>query len=215
MDVITIESMIKPDNPFIRLNPKDNVVVTRIPLSAGVTVPFEGTEITIRNAIGAGHKVAVSTIPAGGAVIKYGENIGTAGEAIEPGDLIHVHNLRFGVGGREYEFSTGLQDLAGIPLVSERTFQGYPAPTDASVPAISSRSWGPATAPPSPASRSRPSSSASPSKGRGSTALLLFLTLTDAASPMGRIWTCYAAPSTASPTTRTSPRPWSWASAAR
>ena len=126
MDVITIESMIKPDNPFIRLNPTDNVVVARIPLSAGVTVSFEGTEITIRNAIGAGHKVAVSAIPAGGAVLKYGENIGTAGEAIEPGDLVHVHNLRFGVGDREYEFSTGLQDLAGIPLVSERTFQGYP-----------------------------------------------------------------------------------------
>ena len=126
MDVITVESMIKPDNPFIRLNPTDNVVVARIALSAGATVSFEGQEITISQAIGAGHKVAVNAIPAGGAVVKYGENIGDAAAAIKAGDLVHVHNLHIDMGDREYEFSTGLEDLAAIPLVSENTFQGYP-----------------------------------------------------------------------------------------
>ena len=126
MNVITVESMIKPNNPFVRLNPKDNVVVARVPLSAGATVSFEGREIQIRQAIGAGHKVAVTHILAGSVVVKYGENIGTAAAAIEAGALVHVHNLQVDVADREYEFSTSLNDLAEIPLVAENTFQGYP-----------------------------------------------------------------------------------------
>jgi altronate dehydratase len=126
IEIVSLEQSVKPEKPFIRLNPKDNVVVARIPLSAGATAAFEGREIRVHQAIGAGHKVAVRDIAEGAPVLKYGEVIGMAREHIRPGDLVHVHNLRFDVGGREYEFSTGLTDLSHIPLHPARTFLGYP-----------------------------------------------------------------------------------------
>ena len=61
---------------------------------------LEGREIKLRQAIGAGHKVAVSDIAEGAPVLKYGEVIGVAREHIQPGDLVHVHNLRFDLAGR-------------------------------------------------------------------------------------------------------------------
>ncbi len=126
MSIVTVESMVKPENPFIRLNPKDNVVVARVALGSGATVSFEDREIKLRQSVGAGHKVAVSEIAEGAPVFKYGENIGLARERIQPGELVHVHNLRFDVGDRQFEFSTGLTDLSHIPLLPERTFLGYP-----------------------------------------------------------------------------------------
>jgi altronate dehydratase len=128
MSIITVESMVKPENPFIRLNPNDNVVVARVALGSGATVSFEGREIKLRQSIGAGHKVAVAEIAEGAPVLKYGEDIGRAREHIRPGELVHVHNLQFDMGNRQYEFSTGLTDLSHIPLLPERTFMGYPRP---------------------------------------------------------------------------------------
>lgn len=126
MNVVSVESLVQPDNPFIRLNPADNVVVARVALSAGSTVQFEGREIAIRQTVGAGHKVAVSPIASGGTVFKYGEDIGRAHESIAAGDLVHVHNLDFNLGEQQYEFATGLTDLAGIPRLALDTFMGYP-----------------------------------------------------------------------------------------
>jgi altronate dehydratase len=126
MSIISLEKSVKPDKPFIRLNAKDNVVVARIALSVGATAMFEGREVRIAQAIGAGHKVAVSDIAEGAPILKYGEVIGVARGHIRPGDLVHVHNLRYDIAGREYEFSTGLNDLSHIPLLQARTFLGFP-----------------------------------------------------------------------------------------
>ncbi|MEX2302474.1 MAG: altronate dehydratase family protein [Bryobacterales bacterium] len=126
MSIVSLEQSVRPDKPFIRLNPNDNVVVARIALSVGAVASFEGREIRVRQAIGAGHKVAVREIGEGAVVIKYGEVIGTAREPIQAGDLVHVHNLLFDIGSREYEFATALNDQSHIPLHAAQTFLGYP-----------------------------------------------------------------------------------------
>jgi altronate dehydratase len=126
MNIVSLEKSIKPDKPFIRLNAKDNVVVARIPLSVGAKASFEGREVRLRQAVGAGHKVAVSDIAEGAPVLKYGEVIGVAREHIQPGDLVHVHNLLYDIAGRVYEFSTALNDLSHIPEHASKTFLGYP-----------------------------------------------------------------------------------------
>jgi len=127
MSLVTLGPETIPANPFIRLSPKDNVVVARVPLPSDAEIDFEGGAVKIRQSVGAGHKVAVAEIEPGGVVYKYGENIGTAKERIRPGELVHVHNLLFGVGEKEYEFSTGLTDLAGIPILSDaNSFLGFP-----------------------------------------------------------------------------------------
>lgn len=125
-ELVTLGPETVPANPFIRLNPHDNVVVARVPLPGGAEIEFEGESVRIRQAVGAGHKVAVRPIEAGAVVYKYGENIGTAKETIAPGDLVHVHNLLFGVGEKQYEFGTGMTDLAEIPKLRRNTFLGYP-----------------------------------------------------------------------------------------
>ena len=126
MGLVTLGSAIDPDKAFIRLNSRDNVVVARVPLPADSVIAVDDREIHIHQAIGPGHKVAVADIPEGAAVLKYGENIGTARAPIRPGELVHLHNLLYDVGDRQYEFSTSLNDLSELPLLPERTFLGYP-----------------------------------------------------------------------------------------
>ena len=125
MGLVTLGSAIQPDKAFIRLNSRDNVVVARVPLQAGSVIAVEDREIQIHQAVTAGHKIALADIPEGTAVLKYGENIGTARESIRPGELVHVHNLLYDVADRQYEFSTSLSDLSELPLLPERTFMGY------------------------------------------------------------------------------------------
>ncbi|MBI1357100.1 MAG: altronate dehydratase [Acidobacteria bacterium] len=126
MSLVTLGPAVIPDNPFIRLHPKDNVVVARVPLPADSAIEFEGRTVPLRQSIGAGHKIAVREIGPGETVYKYGEEIGAAKERIQIGDLVHVHNLLFGVGDKQYEFGTGLTDLPHIPLLDARTFLGFP-----------------------------------------------------------------------------------------
>ncbi|MFF7710237.1 UxaA family hydrolase [Pseudomonas sp. NPDC007930] len=104
----------------IRLNPLDDVVVTLSPLVAGSAVASEG--VSAREAIPAGHKMAVRAVAQGAAVRRYGQIIGFASQAIEPGQHVHTHNLAMGDFARDYAFS---QDThATEPATTTATFQG-------------------------------------------------------------------------------------------
>ena len=48
--------------------------------------------LVLREKIPLGRKVALATIPASGAVMKFGVRIGHATRAIAPGDWVHLHN---------------------------------------------------------------------------------------------------------------------------
>lgn len=84
-------------------NPLDNVAVAVRALSAGerVTLAVNGCEISVKlvQSIPPGHKFAVRDIPAGQAIIKYGETIGKATTLISSGQHVHLHNLE-GMRGR-------------------------------------------------------------------------------------------------------------------
>jgi altronate hydrolase/galactarate dehydratase len=105
----------------IRLHPADNVVIALADLPTGLVLPDLG--IPLRAAVPRGHKVAVATLAPGTNVIRYGQIIGVATQAIEPGDHVHSHNLGMGAHDTDYAFGT---DLRPLPLVSEaRHFMGY------------------------------------------------------------------------------------------
>ena len=53
----------------------------------------EAREITLRDPIAHGHKVALRDIAPGEAVIKYGVRIGHATKPIPGGAWVHLHNL--------------------------------------------------------------------------------------------------------------------------
>lgn len=75
-------------------HPKDNVATAKFPLKAGTLLAFsKGKKIEVREEIRFGHKIALRKIPKNSPVIKYGERIGRAIQAIEPGELVHIHNV--------------------------------------------------------------------------------------------------------------------------
>jgi altronate hydrolase len=79
---------------LVVINLKDNVAVALVEIKAGEPlVGVEGKELTAKEDIRRNHKVALAEIPAGGRIIKYGESIGAASRAIEPGQWVHTHNL--------------------------------------------------------------------------------------------------------------------------
>lgn len=86
----------------IMISEKDNVATCLEDMEAGTDVEVRlGEEIRCVKAlekIPFGFKIALTEIPAGAHILKYGESIGLASSPIRKGDLVHVHNLEGGKG---------------------------------------------------------------------------------------------------------------------
>jgi altronate dehydratase len=82
----------------IVINERDNVGVATRQIKAGERIELgeKGGRITAKATadIPQAHKVALAEIEKGGRIVKYGETIGFAADAIHPGDYVHVHNLK-------------------------------------------------------------------------------------------------------------------------
>ena len=106
----------------IRLNPADTVVVARADILPNTAIPGEG--VTTKGHIPAGHKVAIKAVAEGEPVRRYGQIIGFASRAIQPGDHVHTHNCAFQMFERKYEFC--VESKPTIPTVgaAQATFQG-------------------------------------------------------------------------------------------
>jgi altronate dehydratase len=79
--------------PVLIISDRDNVATALQPLEAGRGLEVAGGAIVVSEAVPSGHKVALRTIPAGAAVIKYGSPIGVATAEIPAGAHVHTHNL--------------------------------------------------------------------------------------------------------------------------
>ena len=104
---------------FLQIHPADNVAVALRPAQAGDC--FAG--IAAREAIPQGHKMALRSICAGEAVVKYGGAIGRAAKEIAPGDWVHVHNVRTGLS----ETAAYAYHPSAVPPAPQEPeqFQGY------------------------------------------------------------------------------------------
>jgi altronate hydrolase len=125
MSLVEIESLATAENAVIRLNAADNVGVARVPLSPRQRIAPGGSVLEVREAVPAGHKVALREIPKGEAILRYGQVMGRASMRIEAGAHVHMHNVGFEEGARAYEFPA--QDRAvAAPPEGGPVFQGYP-----------------------------------------------------------------------------------------
>ncbi len=79
---------------ILLLSEADNVGVALTAIAPGVCVSVGGAAVAVREAIPAGHKIAVRPIAEGESVVKYGAPIGEATRTIAPGEHVHVHNLK-------------------------------------------------------------------------------------------------------------------------
>ncbi|MHA1914831.1 MAG: UxaA family hydrolase [Promethearchaeota archaeon] len=80
---------------FIIMNPDDNCATSLTDISKDDEVELDtGSTIKVNQNIPLGHKFALHKITRGDLVRKYGEIIGVATDNIEPGDWVHVHNIK-------------------------------------------------------------------------------------------------------------------------
>ena len=75
------------------ISDRDNVATALQALEAGRQLQLGGGAVDVREAVPSGHKIALRTIHAGEAVIKYGSPIGLATAEIDAGAHVHTHNL--------------------------------------------------------------------------------------------------------------------------
>jgi altronate hydrolase len=113
-------------DPIIRLSPRDNVVVARRDIPAGTNLPSEG--IVTRDLIPAGYKVAVRAIGQGDPVLKYNTVIGYASANIQPGDMMHSHNISIDNVDKDYAFSRDYVPTQYVPEDQRPTFMGFVRP---------------------------------------------------------------------------------------
>ncbi len=74
---------------------KDNVATAKSVIRTGALLEFPGRKkVEAREEIPFAHKIALRRIAKGEVVIKYGERIGRATRVIEPGEWVHIHNVR-------------------------------------------------------------------------------------------------------------------------
>jgi altronate hydrolase len=124
MSVIHIGKAATAENAAILLHADDNVAIARVPLSPGQRLVLARREVTVAEPIPPGHKVALAAILPGQNVLRYGQRIGRASARIEPGRLVHTHNLAFEELAFNYEFPSGEIELPSPPADVPR-FLGY------------------------------------------------------------------------------------------
>ena len=91
---LNMKTLVKLQDKVIIADPKDNVSTARVGIKAGTVLLREGKgEITVREDIPFGHKLALEHIAKNEPVFKYGQRIGVATQDIDIGELVHVHNL--------------------------------------------------------------------------------------------------------------------------
>ncbi len=90
---------------MLRIHERDNVAVALTPVEGGETIHLPGIDLPAAENIPQGHKAALSDIPKGSDIVKYGYPIGHAREDIRRGSWVHTHNMATSLEGEvEYRY---------------------------------------------------------------------------------------------------------------
>ena len=108
----------------VRVHSTDDVAVAVDPLEPADVITVGEETVRIREAIPAGHKVALRALGSGDVVHKYGWAIGRLTAKVEAGDWIHSHNLKTQLEGTlDYAYEPTAR--GGVPPTAPRTWDGY------------------------------------------------------------------------------------------
>lgn len=109
---------------YIQIHPNDNVAVALADLPAGEVLHLSGRDVTLREAIPVGHKIALADLNEQDQVIKYGYPIGHVLRRVHSGEWINEQILKTSLEGiQSYVYQPVKTELT-IPA-DGRTFQGY------------------------------------------------------------------------------------------
>lgn len=110
------------NNPVIRLDEHDNVVVARMNIPKGTQIPNEN--VTTLSEVPSGYKIATTTIRKGEPILKYNTVIGFANVDLVPGTMLHSHNIEFHEYQRDYAYCRDYRPLELLPEKERAAFQG-------------------------------------------------------------------------------------------
>jgi altronate hydrolase len=109
---------------ILKINPADNVAVAIQSLNVGQQLNVDGQILVAKEAIPAGHKMALKDFAEGEHIIKYGYPIGHARFAVGQGCWINEKNIKTNLEGLlDYTYEPKLTDPDAVQR--NMTFQGY------------------------------------------------------------------------------------------
>ncbi len=79
---------------YIKINPKDNVVIVLRDYKKDEIIELDDLEIKLLEDVDKGHKIAIKNISEGENLFKYGMMIGHATKDIKAGEWVHTHNMK-------------------------------------------------------------------------------------------------------------------------
>ncbi len=109
---------------FIKINPKDNVIVALTDIKRNQVLQVDGSSLEVKEDIGRGHKIALKDMETGKDIIKYGFPIGHATNNITGGTLVHSHNMSTNLKGIS-EYSYSKKNVQLKKKLSDLKFKGY------------------------------------------------------------------------------------------
>jgi altronate hydrolase len=114
---------------LLKIDVADNVAVALEDIPTGETHEIDGFEVTVKQNIDKGHKIALRDIAAAENIIKYGFPIGHATRDIAAGEYIHTHNIKTNLRGLvEYTYLPELKpadSMKPIEGTGSQRFMGY------------------------------------------------------------------------------------------
>lgn len=109
----------------LKVNPKDNVIVALLDLSAGESVHLDGAEYTVVKDIMAKHKFAAIDFEEGDQIMMYGVIVGKANQHIEKGEVITTENVKHQSAKVEGKTESLGWTPPNVDRWKDRTFMGY------------------------------------------------------------------------------------------
>jgi altronate hydrolase len=112
---------------IVLLDPRDSVVVALKNFAAGERISVGECNITLIDAIPAGHKIAIRTMETDQSINKFGWSIGLAMCRIDPGQHVHTHNVRC---DHKIDLEAISTEIPADPEpIGGYTFQGFRRPS--------------------------------------------------------------------------------------
>ncbi|RYY73677.1 MAG: altronate dehydratase [Gammaproteobacteria bacterium] len=108
---------------ILRLHELDNVGICKVALPAGTQLVT--SDLRLSTDVPALHKVALRDIGRGEAILKYGQTMGFASEAIAAGSHVHVHNCVMGDADKDYGFCSKVTPTQFVTASAQAAFRGY------------------------------------------------------------------------------------------
>ena len=111
------------DEVAVLLHAEDDVAIARLPILPGSSIEIGGRSWPVPRVVPSGHKLAIRSRAEGEPVRRYGQVIGFATMAIEPGE--HVHSQNLAVGELTLDYAVGSEVRPAGPPARPRTFLGF------------------------------------------------------------------------------------------